>query len=473
MNKAKGGDANAQNELGGWYYRGKHVKQSYEEAAQWWARAAKQGNVKAIGNLGLCYLTGNGVGKDSITAVKLYERSVKQGNLVLFKQNERLAEEGNLFSCMFMAYCYRNGVGTAKDMNMAARFYAKAAQQNVVEAQRELALLYLNAQNDSEAAKWFEKGTENGDLSSTYYYGKLLYEGKGVKKDSQQGMIYLLKAAETGFPMAQFMVAQAYFDGKGVLKSMEQGTEWMIKAANNGVAKAQYELAMCYVEGKGILADYDMAILWLTAYMQKVGSSALKKAFDEGGNLKGTLFHTYLKGLRYYEDKDFNNALKHFQQIEKEDKIEGKTMKAVILTNKDYEKYNLKKGIKILTSAAEISPMAMYILGCFFESGKGVEKDAIQAVSLLEKAAKLHYAPALCYLGDMYYEGREVTQNYTKAIDCYTQALGLLTQNAVKRLASCYENGWGGLEKNKKKAEEIMKIQAGNTQSLLKLVPMN
>ena len=84
LNKAKSGDANAQNELGGWYYRGKHVKQNYEEAAQWWARAAKQGNVKAIGNLGLCYLTGNGVGKDSITAVKLYERSVKQGNLALF-----------------------------------------------------------------------------------------------------------------------------------------------------------------------------------------------------------------------------------------------------------------------------------------------------------------------------------------------------------------------------------------------------
>lgn len=473
LNKAKGGDSNAQNELGGWYYRGKHVKQSYEEAAQWWARAAKQGNVKAIGNLGLCYQMGNGVRKDSITAVKLYERSVKQGNQALLMQNEKLANAGNMFACMFMAHCYRNGIGTAKNLNKAAEFYAKTAQLNGVDAQRELALLYLNTHKDAEAVAWFEKAAENGDLSSTYYYGKLLYEGKGVKQDAQQGMIFLLKTAEAGFPMGQYMVAQAYFDGKGVMKNMEQGAEWMIKAANNGVVKAQYELAMCYVDGKGVTSDYSMATSWLAAYMQNAGSTALKKAFDEGGKLKGTLYHTYLKGLRYYEDKDFDNALKQFQLVEKEDKIEGETMKGVILSNKDYKKYNLKKGIKTLTSAAETSPMAMYILGCIYEVGKGVEKDATQAVNLLKKSAKLHYAPALCYLGDMYYEGRGVAQDYTNAVSCYNEALGLLTQSAVKRLASCYENGWGGLEKNKEKVEEIMKKQAGNTQSLLKLVPMN
>lgn len=473
LNKAKNGDANAQNEVGAWYYRGKHVKQNYEEAAQWWARSAKQGNVKAIGNLGLCYQTGNGVGKDSITAVKLYARSVKQGNRALFKQNEKLADTGNMFASMFVAHCYQNGIGITKNLNKAIEFYEKAAQLNGVDAQRELALLYLNARKDSEAVKWFKKGAENADLSSIYYYGKLLYEGKGVKQDVQQGMIYLLKAAESGFPMGQYMVTQAYFEGKGVMKNMEQGAEWMMKAANNGVVKAQYELAMCYVDGKGVIADYSMATSWLAAYMQKAGSVTLKKAFDEGGNLKGTLFHTYLKGLRYYEDKDYDNALKQFQLVEKEDKIEGETMKGVILANKDYRKYNLKKGIKTLTSAAETSPMAMYILGGIYEAGKGVEKDAAQAITLLEKAAKFHYAPALCYLGDMYYEGREVVQDYTKAVDCYNQALGLLTQSAVKRLASCYENGWGGLEKSKEKAEEIMKKQVGNTQALLKLVPMN
>lgn len=473
LNKAKNGDADAQNEVGAWYYKGKHVKQNYEEAAQWWARSAKQGNLKAIGNLGLCYQTGNGVRKDSITAVKLYERSVKQGNQTLFNQNEKLADSGNMFACMFMAHCYRNGIGTAKDLNKAAGFYGKAAQQNNVDAQRELALLYLNAHKDEEAVKWFEKAAENGDLSSTYYYGKLLYEGKGVKQDEQHGMNYLLKTAEAGFPMGQYMVAQAYFDGKGVMKNMEQGAEWMIKAANNGVIKAQYELAMCYIDGKGVNTDYSMATSWLAAYMQKAGSAALRKAFDEGGKLNGTPFHAYLKGLRYYDNKDFDNALKQFQTVEKEDKIDGETMKGIILANKDYKKYNIKKGVKTLTSAAKTSPMAMYILGCMYETGKGVEKDAAKAVTLLENAAKLHYAPALCYLGDMYYEGREVTQDYAKAANYYNQALELLTQSAAKRLASCYENGWGGLEKDNEKAKEIMEKQPVNTQSLLKLVPMN
>ena len=71
---AKKGDAVAQNEVGGWYYRGRHVKQNYEEALQWWAKSAKQGNVQAIGNMGLCYQTGHGIAQDSLRAIQLYQR---------------------------------------------------------------------------------------------------------------------------------------------------------------------------------------------------------------------------------------------------------------------------------------------------------------------------------------------------------------------------------------------------------------
>lgn len=104
MALAKKGDAVAQNEVGGWYYRGRHVRQNYEEALQWWSKSAKQGNVEAIGNMGLCYQTGHGVGADSLRAVKLYQRSIKDGNKALFNQNVNLAEKGKCLQQY--AYCF-------------------------------------------------------------------------------------------------------------------------------------------------------------------------------------------------------------------------------------------------------------------------------------------------------------------------------------------------------------------------------
>lgn len=44
-------------------------------------------------------------------------------------------------------------------------------------------------------------------------------------------------------------------------------------------------------------------------------------------------------------------------------------------------------------------------------------------VTYLEKAADGDYAPAMCELGDLYFTGKLVNKNITKAIACYKKAL--------------------------------------------------
>ena len=472
--QAKEGDAIAQNEVGAWYYQGKHVKQDYQEAVQWWLKAAKQNNSKAIGNLGLCYETGHGVERDSLRAVGLYNRSIKEGNVALFEQNLRQANNDKIFYCVYVANCFKNGIGTSKDLSKATFYFEKAAKKGVVDSQKELAMILLNSKQNAEALKWFKLAASQNDLTSEFYYGKLLFDGNGVPADKQEGMIYLLRSAENGFPMGQYEVAKAYYEGNGAVKNVEQGAEWLIKAANNGVSKAQYELAMNYIFGNGLQTDYDQAASWFAICLPKGHSNAFKKLFEEGKlSMKGTAFHAYLKGLKYYYDRDFDNANKQFKIVEKAKHKEGKTMQGVILANKDFEKYNLKKGLKLLQDAAKVNnSLAMYLLGGIFEAGKGVEKDMKKAISYLEQAANLNYAPALCYLGDMYYEGRGVEQDYSRAVEYYVKAKGQLTANAMKRLAVCYENGQG-VESNVELAEQIRKRQNGSISDLLKLVPMN
>ena len=78
--KAKQGDAEAQNDLGGMYDEGQGVTQDYKEAVKWWRRAAEQGYAKAQTHLGYMYQHGDGVIKDYKEAVKWYRLAAEQGN---------------------------------------------------------------------------------------------------------------------------------------------------------------------------------------------------------------------------------------------------------------------------------------------------------------------------------------------------------------------------------------------------------
>jgi TPR repeat protein len=66
--KAEGGDADAQFNLGVMYHRGNGVKQDPKEAVKWWGKAAEQGDVSAKYMLGVMYEGGYGVKKDLVLA---------------------------------------------------------------------------------------------------------------------------------------------------------------------------------------------------------------------------------------------------------------------------------------------------------------------------------------------------------------------------------------------------------------------
>lgn len=475
---AKKGDANAQNIVGSWYYRGEHVEKDYKQALQMFARSAQQGNIQAIGNMGLCYQMGNGIEKDSIRAIQLYDRSVKGGNKALIAQQTRLADNGNVFSNVYMALCYQNGTGVDKDADKAIDYYIKAGEKNSVDAQREVALLYMNTRRPNEAAPWFKRGADNGDLSSTYYYGKLLHDGNGIQKDEQLGFIYLQRAAEAGFTQGQFEVGNCFYNGEGITKNLDLAAQWYKKAAVKESAGAQWSLGNCYVNGEGVERNYDEAIYWLSKATTKGYARRFSNMCDDENGWKSSPFLLYLRGMTCYTvSKNYDKAFDYFKAVDKAKIAEGTTMMAVCLANKDYSKQNLKKSVKSLQKAVNAhNPTAMYLLSAMYENGRGVKVDMNQAVMLMQQSADKGYATAQCALGDMYYEGRGVKQDYFKAVEYYTKAndQGQLTANAAKRLASCYENGQGGLQVDKEKAEVILKeTRKNNTPDLLKLIPIN
>lgn len=117
-------DAWTQNNLGDLYYDGRGgVVQDYQQAAQWYRKAAEQGSIAGQCNLGFMYANGYGVTKDYQQAAEWYRKAAEQGS----------ADGQNNLGVM-----YENGYGVAKDNQQAEQWYRKAVEQGHYGAQESL-----------------------------------------------------------------------------------------------------------------------------------------------------------------------------------------------------------------------------------------------------------------------------------------------------------------------------------------------
>ena len=107
------------------------------------------------------------------------------------------------------------GEGVAQDKEEAVKWYRKAAEQGVAEAQFNLGVCYDNgegvAQDKEEAVKWYRKAAEQGVAEAQYNLGACYANCEGVEQDKKEAMKWLRKAAVNGNENA-----------KGALRKLEE-----------------------------------------------------------------------------------------------------------------------------------------------------------------------------------------------------------------------------------------------------------
>lgn len=109
------GDADAQFNLGLFYYTGYGMPQDYEQAAYWLNQAAMQGQADALCGLGRMYEMGEGVPQDYAQAFSLYRKAADQGH----------ADAQCHLACMFI-----NGNGVTTDFAQAVPWLRKALNRD-------------------------------------------------------------------------------------------------------------------------------------------------------------------------------------------------------------------------------------------------------------------------------------------------------------------------------------------------------
>lgn len=222
--------------LGHEYERGILLKKDYEKVVYWYTKAAEAGNVSAQLSLSDIYFEGRGIKKN---LEKAEYWTLKAQELGGDEQTDRL-------------YKIYNSIryGHADD-NIS--WVVNCAERGIVDAQSRLGYYY----SGEKSVYWFEKAAEQGDCDAQSQLGQY-YRNIDIDKS----IFWLTRAAEQGDRDAPYLIWYIYKEMGGV-KNLEEGVRWLIKAAENGIDYAQTKLVDCYLDGVGVEKDYKKAAYWL------------------------------------------------------------------------------------------------------------------------------------------------------------------------------------------------------------------
>ena len=108
------GNDQAMNLLGTMYYSSRVVEKDQSKAMEWYQKATEKGNALSMLNLGYGYYYGNGLEKNMEMAYKMFTKAALLGQQMYSS------------ACLRLGRCFRDGIGTEKDLLAAEHFFAEA-----------------------------------------------------------------------------------------------------------------------------------------------------------------------------------------------------------------------------------------------------------------------------------------------------------------------------------------------------------
>jgi hypothetical protein len=144
-----------------------------------------------------------------------------------------------------------NGGDVAAELQVAEAY---AAGNGAAREPRQLAADY------KEAAAWYRKAADQGNVTAQIHLADLYRDGRGVTRDMAQAVAWYRKAAETGDAGAQGTLGLLYSVGMGVARDDVEAYYWLcLAAAVKGPNQAKY-MANRQSVGEHITTDQQAAV---------------------------------------------------------------------------------------------------------------------------------------------------------------------------------------------------------------------
>ena len=231
------------------HYNGEGTDKNFEQAFDWFEKAALQDFTPAQYNLAVLYDKARGTKENPEQAFHWYEKAAEQ---------EHVQAKYNL------AIMYKKGRGTQQNLRLAFEAFNWSALWGLIPAKYQLAIMYKEGKgtekNPELALHWCKEAAEQGLADAQFMMGEFYEKGTGTKKSPLLAFQWYEKAAEQGLAEAQFQVGGMYEEGIGATKNLELAVKWYKKAEKQRFAKALYKLGMMYKEGKGLKKSLKKAL---------------------------------------------------------------------------------------------------------------------------------------------------------------------------------------------------------------------
>jgi localization factor PodJL len=157
-----------------------------------------------------------------------------------------------------------------------------AAMKGQAEAQFVIAGRYLDGTageaNPAEAAKWYRKAALQELPPAQYRLATLFERGAGVEQSATMAKHWYEKAAMQGNIKAMHNLGVLLAQGNP--PDHNGAARWFAAAASRGVKDSQYNLALLYEGGLGVEKDPAEAFFWYLAASEQGDSDASSKARD-------------------------------------------------------------------------------------------------------------------------------------------------------------------------------------------------
>ena len=242
-----------------------------------------------------------------------------------------------------------------------------------------------------------------------------------------------------------------------------KAVELLIESAKLGCGVAKYRLGKMFLQGKDVLKDVDYALRWLEESVSEDNEFAeylLGKAYLKGEDIEQNLYRAedllrkssaqgnkyakYTLGKAYLDDEMFiqniPEAIKLITESTDKNFAPAQYLLGKLLYKGEIMPQDLEKAIECLEKAAiQKNPYAAYLAGKIRLTEDAV-KDIPKAIYNFEIAAEngTHYAEYM--LGKIYLYGKEVEQDYAKAIAYLTASAEHGDQYAAQLLHSIKSN---------------------------------
>ena len=210
----------------------------------------------AMTYLARCYADGKGAAKDSDKALDAAAKAAAAGNLSPFEQ-------------MTLAKVFEDCAPNPEDT-------AAAVAENLNTEVTPPAYVCPEAQElYAKAADALKALADAGNARAQKLLGDLCFNGRGgIEQDYAKALALYEQAADQDYADAQAQLGYMYQNGTGVELSYEKAMEWNNRAAQQGNSQGQAQIGYMYHMGLGVTQNLDEAGRWYTRAAQQGDSWA-------------------------------------------------------------------------------------------------------------------------------------------------------------------------------------------------------